>query len=126
MCFTFLILCVFMHISTVSQDLMPGFYQIIEDKNGFPLKDWESDEIRYLRPQPILILEDVEHICSAIVSSDITYALNFKLNNIGAEKAKKFSQENGLVMVALVLEDRILLTKSYEYVQYGYIIGRWF
>jgi hypothetical protein len=59
-----------------------------------------------------LILEDVEHIWSAIASSDITYTLNFKLTNIGAENAKKFSQENDLVMVALVLKDRVLLTKT--------------
>ncbi|MFT5738206.1 MAG: hypothetical protein ACI9SG_002558 [Maribacter sp.] len=39
-----------MHISTVSQGLMADFHQVIEDKNGFPLKDWDSDEIRYLRP----------------------------------------------------------------------------
>jgi preprotein translocase subunit SecD len=57
-------------------------------------------------------LEDVERIWCAIASFDITHALNFKLNSIGVEKAKKFSQKNSLVKVALVLEDRILQTKT--------------
>jgi hypothetical protein len=106
------LICFLLSISSISQDLIVGFYQVSAHKNVFALKDEDSDKLLYLQPQPILILEDVDRIWIGRMASDITHSITFKLNEKGTKKMKAFSQNATSVRLALVVEDKILQTAN--------------
>lgn len=107
-----LFLVFFAGVFSYSQHVVAGFYEVNSDKKGILLKADANDGFYHVRPEPILLLSDVEKMRSGKIANDLTYSLTFSLTESSTEKMIQFSKTKMPKKLALVLQDTVVKVAS--------------